>query len=685
MQHKGGKLFRRVWVFGFIIVLLSGWLYGCSAEEDTLPAYAEDGTASSYEESGQGGGVSEKRPKWTEIKGSDDKFTIMVYMCGTDLESNFGAATADILEMCEADINDNVDILLYTGGTNVWQNSVISSETNQIWQVVHEGIVCVEEDMGAKPMTDPETLSAFVSYCGEHYPANRNALILWDHGGGALYGYGSDEIFGGDSMQINEIDRALEEAGVKFDFIGFDACLMATVETACMADHHADYMIGSEEVEPGLGWYYTNWITMICEDASVPTEEIGKMIVDDFVRVCGAGNPDDECTLSMIDLTEMGRVYSSLCAFSANAKEQLDGNDFRVVFRSAGDTKAFGDDSYDSIDLMHFAENCDIDGSEGLIDAVDRAVVYSANSANVLHANGLTVYLPYNDIYAFDDMLEIYEDIGLTGEYIEFIRAFANIVAGGQSYIGSNTPIDALNNEEESDTAPDFSDWSDYSWFDEDYVSGYEDSYEEDTYGDEVLTVDDRGDFFALALSDEDWEIINSIEMQLFYDDGEGYIDLGTDNYFDVDDDGALMVDYDGLWFTLEDQTAPLYVSVTDEYVEGYIPCELNGEYVNLVVLWDEEGRGIITGAVRFYDNGMSMKGLLPVEDGDEIQFLCDYYTYDGEYDDAYYLGDAFLYDSSASVDYQPSGAGDYLLYYCITDIYNNTYYVEPVLLTFEE
>lgn len=173
--------------------------------------------------------------------------------------------------------------------------------------------------------------------------------------------------------------------------------------------------------------------------------------------------------------------------------------------------------------------------------------------------------------------------------------------------------------------------------------------------------------------------------MQLFYDDGEGYIDLGTDNYFDTDYDGALMVDYDGFWFTWMDNIVPLYISVTDDLVEGYIPCELNGEYVNLVVRWDEDGVGWMEGAVRFYDNGMCMKGLLPLEDGDKIQLLCDYYTYDGEYDDDYYFGDPFTYDSSEGLEYDSSGEGDYLLYYCLTDLYNNTYYTEPVILTFEE
>lgn len=614
-----------------------------------------------------------------------DDFTIMVYMCGTDLETDFGAATADILEMCKANINDKVNVILYTGGTLKWQNDVISSEKNQIWQVVQNDIVCVEENMGKRSMANPNTLTKFVKYCGEKFPANRNALILWDHGGGALYGYGSDQKFENDSMRLDEIDKALTKAGMKFDFIGFDACLMATVETACMAARHADYMIASEETEPGCGWYYTGWLNKVCKDTSISTHKIGKTIVNDYVKKCLAANSEEQCTLSFIKLSKMNSVYSRLCKFSANAKKQLDKKKFQAVARSVSNTKAFGDDSYDTIDLMHFAQNTNIKGAKELVEAVGKAVVYSQSSPNVRNANGMTVYLPYNDVRSFEKMLAVYKGIGLEGEYTKFVRAFANIVAGGQSCIGSNTPIDALNGENGPDSGQaDFSDWTNYSWFDENYVSGYAQNYEENSYDTGELAIENRGGYYALGLSEESWEVINDVQMQLFYDDGEGYIDLGMDNYFETDQDGALKVDYDGLWFSLGGHLVSLYVSKTDERTEGYIPCELNGENVNLVVSWDEKGKGHVEGALRTYDNGMSMKGLLPVKNGDKIQPLCDYYAYDGTYNNKYYFGKPFKYKSSQTVDYTPTGEGQYLIYYVINDIYHNTYYTEPVTLTFK-
>ncbi len=73
---------------------------------------------------------------------------------------------------------------------------------------------------------------------------------------------------------------------MQLDFIGFDACLMATAETALTVARYTDYMIASEETEPGAGWFYTDWLNAFGEDVSQPTIQLGKRIVDSFVETC---------------------------------------------------------------------------------------------------------------------------------------------------------------------------------------------------------------------------------------------------------------------------------------------------------------------------------------------------------------------------------------------------------------
>ena len=215
----------------------------------------------------------EAREKRTKLLGNGrDTATIMVYMCGTDLESRSGMGTSDLQEMLAADLGQNINLLVYTGGCKGWKNNLVSSSNNQIWQVRDGGMVCLQKDLGSVPMTDPDTLTGYIQWCAKNYPADRYELIFWDHGGGSISGYGYDEKFASSgSMGLAGINTALKNAGVTFDFIGFDACLMATAETALMLTPYADYLIASEETEPGVGWYYTNWLTEFGKNTSWTT------------------------------------------------------------------------------------------------------------------------------------------------------------------------------------------------------------------------------------------------------------------------------------------------------------------------------------------------------------------------------------------------------------------------------
>ena len=102
------------------------------------------------------------RAKYTKpLGGGRDTVTLMVYMCGTDLESRNGMGTADLQEMLGASFGDNVNLLVYTGGCKGWKNNAVSSSTNQVWQVKGGKLVCLQKDLGAVSMTDPDVLSGY--------------------------------------------------------------------------------------------------------------------------------------------------------------------------------------------------------------------------------------------------------------------------------------------------------------------------------------------------------------------------------------------------------------------------------------------------------------------------------------------------------------------------------------------
>ena len=654
------------------------------------------------------------RDKYTTIKGKGkDEVTLMVYLCGTDLESRSKMATSDLQEMLNADISDNVNVIVYTGGCNRWQNDVISSKTNQIWQLKDEGLVCLEKDMGNKSMTNPDTLSSFIKWCKKNYPANRNSLIFWDHGGGSVSGYGYDEKFqSSGSMSLAGIDKALTAGGVKFDFVGFDACLMATTENALMLTKHADYMIASEETEPGIGWYYTNWLTKLSENTSMPTIEIGKNIIDDFIDTCNKQCRGQSTTLSVVDLAEVeATIPAALADFSKNTYDLIKNEQYAQVSNARSGSREFGASSrIDQVDLIHLAKNMKTEEGEALADALLSAVKYNRTSSNMTNSYGLSIYFPFRKASMVDDAVDTYELIGMDEEYARCIQAFASMEVSGQAVSGGTaSPLPSL--FEMLGTAGgsasgnadmigqllgtflggDVSSIAGLTGGNTGFLSGKalgDDEMvaylAENSFDGSLLQWEDG----VITLPESQWKLVQTLQANMFYDDGEGYIDLGTDNVFDFDEYGNLLAPEEMTWLAINEQPVAYYhestVSDGDDYsITGRIPVLYNGERAELVVEFtDENEYGSVVGVRRVYKDGETTtvaKTMDTVTDGDVIDFVCDYYSYDGEYLDSYMLGEQLIVDGELQISdvYIDEECANFT--YLFTDIYNQQYWTTPV------
>ena len=647
------------------------------------------------------------REKYTKLLGNgQDKMTIMLYLCGTDLESRSKMATADLQEMLNADLSDDVNLIVYSGGCKQWQNNVLSSKTNQIWEVKDEGLVPLEKDLGSKSMTDPKTLSSFIQYCAKKYPANRNALIFWDHGGGSVSGYGYDEKFASSgSMSLAEIDTALTDGGVKFDWVGFDACLMATTENALMLSKHADYMIASEETEPGIGWYYTDWLTELSENPSLSTLEMGKIIVDDFIDTCAQKCPGQSTTLSVVDLAEAEKTIPDvLGAFSIDTYELIKNKEFAQVSNARSGSREFGASSkIDQVDLVHLANNMGSEEGKALSEALLSAVKYNRTSSNMTNSYGLSIYFPLRKASMVDDAVDTYELIGMDEDYVRCIEAFASMEAGGQAVSGGTpSPLPSLmemmgssganGNAEmvaqllgaflQSSSGMDF--LSGRAMPEEDMVS----YFSEHSFDGSQLQWQDTASGSAIVLPEEQWELVQSLHANMFFDDGEGYIDLGCDNVYDFDEQGNLLAPSEMTWIAVNEQPVAYYHESTvddgeDYSITGRIPVLYNSERAELVVEFtDELPYGTVVGVRRVYKDGETdtvAKTMDTVKDGDIIDFVCDYYSYDGEYLDSYMLGEQLTVDGELTISdvYVDESAAN--LTYLFTDIYNQQYWSAPV------
>lgn len=188
--------------------------------------------------------------------------TVMVYMIGSNLESEFAAGSTDILEMVDSKFDpEYTKVLVYTGGSKDWSLDGISANENAIFEVTSDGINKVQA-YERKVMSKKEVLTEYINYAYDNYKSTYYDLILWNHGGGPIVGYGHDEYsLSSSAMSLVDLKSAIADSTLindkkKFDFIGFDACLMGSIEVGNALKDYADYLIASEESEPGQGWNY---------------------------------------------------------------------------------------------------------------------------------------------------------------------------------------------------------------------------------------------------------------------------------------------------------------------------------------------------------------------------------------------------------------------------------------------
>lgn len=123
-----------------------------------------------------------------------------------------------------------------------------------------------------------------------------------------------------DTSQTFLYNRAVQQAledqlgEERLDLVGFDACLMAMVETAYALRRSADVMVGSQELEPGTGWKYDEWLAELVATPTMSGADLGKVIVKTYEVFYRKLLPDT--TLSAIDLAKLDTFAGEISAFA---------------------------------------------------------------------------------------------------------------------------------------------------------------------------------------------------------------------------------------------------------------------------------------------------------------------------------------------------------------------------------
>lgn len=331
---------------------------------------------------------------------TSDSFTLLLYMCGSDLESSYGMATMDIYEMLNANIPKSCNILIYTGGTATWRNSYISPNAHQVFLVRDHELIPLTA-FPIKSMGNPSCLREFLSFARSNYPANRYGLIFWDHGGGAIFGYGYEtQAPPYDSLSLSEIRSSLLSSDITFDFIGFDACLMGSVEVAWSLKDISRYLIASEEVEPGIGWYYTDFLSSLLS----PTEILAREIIDGYISKCSLLKDNINYTLSLINLEKIN-----------NIKLNLNKINNKNIYEIKNNTKKFlANENAAEYDLIDFLTRARIETEE-----VKKAI-FERHLFEDPSINGLSICIP--DEVTSLLASKVFKEVEIDKEYISWLE-----------------------------------------------------------------------------------------------------------------------------------------------------------------------------------------------------------------------------------------------------------------------
>ena len=589
-----------------------------------------------------------------EPEDTQAKQTIMLYMIGSNLESESGLATADLVEISKSKLTEDTNLVIQTGGCTSWDNTFCKDGTVQRF-IYDDGKFKELDDLGAISMVAPATLTDFVEFSAEEYPADDYILILWNHGGGIPIGYGYDELYPNDTLTDYQIGHALDKTGIHFDSIIFDACNMCSLEVGMALKNSADYLIGAESYVNGTGLSYTNWLNLL---ATSPVSE-GKyreMVVSDYMTFCQSR--DMVASMSVISLSHIEPVYEAYIEYLDLLKSDLERKQYADITTARDNCGVYM--GTDSVDLVTLANKYENTASTKLINSIVNAVDYT--ESDFAFGHGITAYYPYDYSYLYNDgrmtfqALE-YDDtiVDFFDEYVTLSLAFEYGSNEAKSYAGDWFRNDILNTYSSSGG----------------YSFGAEDIYLEA----HTATYQDGEEHYYFETSNIDWLEIEAL-MYLEGNDGKHYF-LGQDQFRNFDDDGDLVADNPTYWTYLTDDRVACYIAydyykdeTTGEWNQyGKIPVKINGVECYLMVFYDQDNPyGMITGYTIMEEEGQYYYEL---DDYDEIQLIW-YCLDDDKYVDAY--DPFYAYELELSYDDIDLSSDVTLIVYQVSDVYGNTY-----------
>lgn len=376
-------------------------------------------------------------------------YAILVYMNGSNLESDKSQATKAINEMLEVTGDKNFPgrFIIETGGTKNWNLDELKKTKNQRF-VIADGTIKQMSKLPSRSIGNSENFKDFLSF-GTQQPADHYILIFWNHGEGSLKGFGHDELYNNDTLTLDEMRQGFESANItkKFDLIGFDTCLMSTIETANLLSKYGTYMLASQETEKQGGWNYEMFSKL--SDVNMTTEKLAKSIMNEYIQ------GETQYSITLWRLEKAGELVKSLES-ALNRWENRSNILVTKTLLLRKDMLDFGGSlSQKNLNYI-YPEMVDLDevmsvltgGNNKYLDnylqAKKAAIVDHFSIGYSKEASGINIFLPYGNNFT-EKNLGIYQTTGFSDKYISFICQYYNALNTKNQFEIDNAPVSDYN------------------------------------------------------------------------------------------------------------------------------------------------------------------------------------------------------------------------------------------------
>lgn len=381
------------------------------------------------------------------------KWAIFLYLCGSDLESDKGYATDNLAEFYNNGFPDDINVFIESGGTDYWFNTLMNPNYNERWLFSKDGIECIGQ-LPLSNMGEKDTFESFLSYARDYFEAEHKMILIWDHGGGTVNGACRDLNYpGSKTLSVTEMASAVKEVfgynpdNPPIDIIGFDCCLMATVDVADAFEGAAHYLLASEEVIPGGGWNYDAIGRALENDPDISAEELGRQIIDGYFSkyITDEDDETNTLTISLTDLTKIEQLAEAYEEFGTDLVSSVYSNPDEYISISiiANDAENYGGNFRGSpttnlTDLKDFASYFSeyLPSAKAVENAIDNCVVYLRNGDFRCNSGGLSFFFSYDGFVPELDTLQS-EGIGHAFKSLYSTGIEGKIREGDRNYMVS--------------------------------------------------------------------------------------------------------------------------------------------------------------------------------------------------------------------------------------------------------